>query len=506
MSEPPRIHCGSVTRTHDQVRERAARIATGLDDLGVQPGDHVAIVLRNDIAFIEATLAIGSLGAVPVPINWHWSGDETAHLLAHSGSVAALVHSDLVPTVRRARDLPIVEVPVPPDVVDAYELEPDSTVPTGEHPRLDDWATSCEAWSRPAAQAALSTIYTSGTTGAPKGIRREPVDADRNAQNAALVREVLGLAPEHHTLVTMPLYHSAPNAHAMFCLALGMEISVLPRFDAEGMLRLIDERRIDHLQAVPTMFVRLLRLPPSIRATYDLSSLVAVVHAAAPCAPEVKRRMIEWLGPIVHEYYGGTESGVLTACTSDEWLAHPGTVGRPVRDAVIRIVDDRGTQLPAGEVGLVSCKPVSSWPGFTYVGDAPGSSPGDDDGYLTIGDIGHVDEDGYLYLNDRVNDMVISGGVNIYPAEVENCLYGLDGVKDVAVFGVPDEEYGEVLAAHVEVAAEAALTEEDVRAHVAGHLAAYKVPRVVVFDDALPREESGKLFKRRLREQYRTPV
>lgn len=505
MSDTALIHCGSVTRTHDEVGERAARIATGLRDLGVGAGDPVAIVLRNDIAFVEVTLAIGLLGAVPVPVNWHWSGEETAFLLSDSKSVVAFVHTDLVRTVRQACPaIPIVEVGVPDDVAAAYRLEPDQVESTGEYADVGQWIARNEPWTQPAAGAPMSTIYTSGTTGTPKGIQRHPVDAERNARNAALVKEVLGIAPRHHTMVTMPLYHSAPNAHAMFCFALGMDITVLPRFDAEEMLRLIQDSRINHVQVVPTMFVRLLRLPTTTRDKYDLSSLEAVVHAAAPCAPEVKREVIDWLGPIVSEYYGGTETGVVTACTSPEWLAHPGTVGRPVRDAGVRILDEGGAELPVGQSGHIYLKPVSSWPDFTYVGDPGKRAAIERDGYITVGDIGCLDADGYLFLNDRANDMVISGGVNIYPAEVENCLYGLAGVSDVAVFGIPDDEYGEVLAAHVALETGSVLAADDVRAYVKAQLAAFKVPKVVIFDSQLPREESGKLFKRRLRERYRT--
>jgi long-chain acyl-CoA synthetase len=252
---------------------------------------------------------------------------------------------------------------------------------------------------------------------------------------------------------------------------------------------------------VPTMFVRLLALPESVRARYDLSSLRWIVHAAAPCPPDVKHAMIQWLGPIVAEYYGGTETGPVVFCTSEEWLAHPGTVGRPIERATIRVLDADGSELATGESGEVYMW-VDIWPDFTYEGDDAKRRAVERDGLVSCGDIGYLDADGYLYLNDRRSDMVISGGVNIYPAEIEACLLSLDGVRDCAVFGIPDDEFGEALAAHVEAHDETQLTADDVREHVRTHLAGYKTPRVVEFSDALPREDSGKIFKRRLREPY----
>jgi long-chain acyl-CoA synthetase len=255
------------------------------------------------------------------------------------------------------------------------------------------------------------------------------------------------------------------------------------------------------VQMVPTMFVRLLALPKDVRESYHLSSLRWIVHAAAPCPPEVKRAMIEWLGPIVAEYYGGTETGPVTYCTSEEWLAHPGTVGRPIERARLRILDERGEELPAGEPGE-----VYSWldvfPDFTYSNDEEKRRSVERDGLISCGDIGYLDGEGYLYLNDRRADMVISGGVNIYPAEIEACLMTLGGIRDCAVFGIPDEEFGEALAAHVELDEGARLGEEDVREHVRERLAGYKTPRLVRFEESLPREDSGKIFKRRLREPY----
>ncbi len=270
-------------------------------------------------------------------------------------------------------------------------------------------------------------------------------------------------------------------------------------FDAEEFLRIVAEHRVSVVQMVPTMFVRLLSLPEQVRSRYDLSSLRWVVHAAAPCPPEIKRAMIDWLGPIIAEYYGGTETGPVVFCTSAEWLAHPGTVGRPIERAAVKILDVEGSELPRGKSGEVYMW-LDIWPNFTYAGDEEKRRAVERDGLVSCGDVGYLDADGYLYLNDRRSDMVISGGVNIYPAEIEACLLSLEGIRDCAVFGIPDDEFGEALAAHVELHDGAALSADAVRDHVGSRLAGYKTRRVVEFTDSLPREDSGKIFKRLLRE------
>jgi long-chain acyl-CoA synthetase len=317
----------------------------------------------------------------------------------------------------------------------------------------------------------------------------------------ALFGEIFRLAPGERTVIPAPMYHSAPNAYAQSALMRGMGITIMSGFDAEEFLRIVQEQRITVVQMVPTMFVRLLALPEQVRSRYDLSSLRWVVHAAAPCPPHVKRAMIDWLGPIVAEYYGGTETGPVTFCTSEEWLAHPGSVGRALDRATVKIIGADGRELAPGESGEVFMR-LQILSDFTYEGDEAKRRAVERDGLISCGDIGYLDADGYLYLNDRSSDMVISGGVNIYPAEIEACLLSLAGVRDCAVFGIPDEEFGESLAAYVEPHEGAQLTAEQVREHVRSRLASYKAPRVVELTDALPREDSGKIFKRRLREPY----
>ncbi len=485
---------------HDELTAQAAKIAGALSASGVDHGDRVALVLRNEPTFLALSAACPLIGAVPVPVNWHSRGRELRHVLSHSRSRAVFVHSDLTTGVEESlpEGVPLIEVPVPPETAAHYGDAP----ATGRHPLLDDWIGDAKPHGGQAGSARMSVIYTSGTTGLAKGVLRDAMTPEQSQQVAAVTLAAMGLRPGMRTLITAPMYHAAPNSQGLFALALGIELTIMPRFAPEEFLRLVEAQRITHAQTVPTMFVRLLALPDEVRARYDLSSLECVVHAAAPCPVHVKRRMIEWFGPVILEYYGATEIGIVVACDSHEWLAHEGTVGRPLADADIHVFNPAGERLPRGETGEVYIRPPGYWPGFTYLDQEDRRREIDRDGYITIGDIGRLDEDGFLHLSDRARDMVISGGANIYPAEIEACLLELEGVRDVAVFGIPDDDFGEALAAHVDADPSAGLTEAAVRDHVETRLAGFKVPKVVVFDDGLPREETGKIFKRRIRQRY----
>jgi long-chain acyl-CoA synthetase len=485
---------------HDQLTAQAARIGTALAAAGIGHGDRVAIVLRNEPAFLALSAACPLIGAAPVPINWHSRGGELRHVLSHSGARAVFVHSNFIPAVEES--LPdgvvLIEVPVPAETAAHYGHTP----VTGRYPLLDDWIGDAEPYTGQAGSARMSVIYTSGTTGLAKGVLRDAMSPEQSQQVAAVTLAAMGLRPGMRTLITAPMYHAAPNSQGLFALALGIELTIMPRFEPEEFLRIVESQQITHAQTVPTMFVRLLDLPADVRARYDTSSLECVVHAAAPCPVHVKRRMIEWFGPVILEYYGATEIGIVVACDSHEWLAHEGTVGRTVADADIHVFDPAGELLPVGETGEVYIRPPRYWPGFTYLDQDDRRREIDRDGYITIGDIGRIDDDGFLHLSDRARDMVISGGANIYPAEIEACLLELDGVRDVAVFGIPDDDFGEALAAHLDADPAARLTEDSVRDHVGARLAGFKVPKVVVFDPELPREETGKIFKRRIRQRY----
>jgi long-chain acyl-CoA synthetase len=485
---------------HAELRAEAARTAAGLVAAGVEHGDRVALVLRNEPTFLSLSAACGLIGAVPVPVNWHWHGAELRHVISHSSSRVVFAHSDFVDNVEEVlpEGVPLVEVPVPEELTSHYGPAP----VTGRRPLFADWIGAHEPYAEPLDAAPMSLIYTSGTTGLPKGVIRDAMAPEQSRDVAAATLRAMGLRPDMHTLVTAPMYHSAPNAQALFALALGIELTVMPRFGPEEFLRLVQDRAVTHAQTVPTMFVRLLELPEEVRARYDLSSLECVVHAAAPCPAHVKRRILDWFGPVIREYYGATEIGVVIVCDSREWLEHEGTVGHAFGGSDIHVHDADGRLLGVGETGEIFIRPPDYWPGFTYLGQDDKRREIERDGYISIGDVGHVDADGYLYLSDRARDMVISGGVNIYPAEIEACLLELGGVRDAAVFGIPDASFGEALAAHVDAEPTAGLTETAVREHIRSRLAGYKVPQVVVFDSELPREESGKIFKRRIRERY----
>jgi long-chain acyl-CoA synthetase len=496
----PVVRYGDREISHDELRMEAARTAAGLIDAGVRHGDRVALVLRNEPTFLSLSAACGLIGAVPVPVNWHWHGLELRHVITHSDSRVVFAHSDFVADVEEVlpEGVPLVEVPVPDELTARYGRAP----VTGRRPLYADWIGAHEPHAEPLDAAPMSLIYTSGTTGLPKGVIRDAMAPEQTRDVAAATLRAMGLRPDMHTLVTAPMYHSAPNAQGLFALALGIELTVMPRFEPEEFLRLVQEQAITHAQTVPTMFVRLLELPPEVRERYDLSSLECVVHAAAPCPAHVKRRIIDWFGPVIREYYGATEIGVVIVCDSREWLEHEGTVGHAFAGSDIHVHDAEGRLLGTGETGEIFIRPPDYWPGFTYLGQDDKRREIERDGYISIGDVGHVDAEGYLYLSDRARDMVISGGVNIYPAEIEACLLELAGVRDVAVFGIPDDTFGEALAAHVDAEPSAGITEAAVREHVRSRLAGYKVPQVVVFDPDLPREESGKIFKRRIRERY----
>jgi long-chain acyl-CoA synthetase len=500
VSDAPVIRIGEREVGQDELKLRAARVARALLAAGVNHGERVSVVVRNDPDFLMLSAACGLLGVVPVPVNWHWRGVELQHVLTHSESRVAFANSCFVGEVEKVlpEGVPLIEVPVREEQAQAYG----ACAPTGRHPMLDEWLAGHEPLSEQLPTAPLGLIYTSGTTGLPKGVIREAMTPEQSGQVALATLGGMGLAPGMSTIITAPMYHSAPNAQGVFALALGIDLTIMARFDPEEFLRLVEEQQLTHAQVVPTMFVRLLELPEEVRSRYDLNSLKAVVHAAAPCPAHVKRRMIEWFGPVICEYYGGTETGIIVTCDSHEWLAHEGTVGKPLEGADIRVFDPDGNVLPRGETGEVYVKPPDYAPRFTYLGQDDKRREIDRAGYLSIGDVGHVDADGFLYLSDRARDMVISGGVNIYPVEIEACLLELPGVRDVAVFGIPDDSYGEALAAHVDVDPNAGITEDAIRDHVREQLAGYKVPRTVVFDDRLPREESGKIFKRRIRERY----
>ena len=488
---------------HTEVADRASRIAGGLHRLGVKQGDSVCILMRNDIAFIEAAYGAMRLGAYGVPVNWHFKPEEINYILRDSGTSVLIGHADMLHQLREAipAGVTVLSVPTPPEILTHYRIDPDCLSTPDFARDLESWIEEQRPYEGPAVPQPQNMIYTSGTTGHPKGVRRDAPTPEQTRASERMRTLIYGLRPGVRALLPGPLYHSAPNSFGLRSGRLGGALVLMPRFEPEEFLRLIEEQRIDTMFMVPTMFIRLLKLPEPVRKKYDVSSLRHVVHAAAPCPADAKRAMIEWWGPVIHEYYGSTEAGALTFANSDDALKKPGTVGKILEGVELRFLGEEGDALPQGEIGEIYSR-AADQPDFSYHNKPDKRTEVDRDGFITSGDVGYIDRDGYVFLCDRKRDMVISGGVNIYPAEIEAALHAVPGVHDCAVFGIPDEEFGEALMAVVEPQAGLTLDVADIRAQLKMSLADYKVPKYIEVQSALPREDSGKIFKRRLRDPY----
>lgn len=503
----PTITCAGRVRTQPDAHQRAGRLAAALVDAGVTPGSRVAVMLRNDIEFLEVSQAVSACGANAVPINTRWQVPEIAHVLGDSGARLVVAHTEFIDIVEQAaphEDTSFVEVAMPVELLAAVGRDAALATPTGRHPTLEQWIDGqAEPLGRieGARDDATGLIYTSGTTGRPKGVLRERMTPHQWLSIAGSAAKRMGLAPRGQAVIPGPLYHASPNGIAMLAMRMGTNITIMPRWDAESFLRHVHENRITQAKVVPTMLSRLLSLPEEVRKRYDVSSLTHLIHSSAPCPPAVKRAAIDWFGDAVLEFYGCAEAGTITWISAQEWLAHPGSVGRPGDGAAAVVVDDAGAPLPVGEVGRVFVRGADYWPKFRYLNT-------DDDqdpvlpGFFEVGDRGYLDEDGFLYLTGRSSEIIISGGVNIYPAEVENAIMAITEVEDVAVFGVPHPgDLGEAVAAQVLPRPGAQLTEDEVRTRLAGQLAAYKIPSLLRIVTELPRDDSGKIYKRRLRAQ-----
>jgi long-chain acyl-CoA synthetase len=470
----------------------ADRISAGLRALGVGEGDTAAVMLRNGPAYVATTIACRRAGVYLVSINWHFKAAEAGFLLADIGARVLLVHEDL-------------QAQIAGGVPEGVALQ---AVPADEA-HGDAWASAFaqgQAPLPPATAVAFNTVvYTSGTTGRPKGVRRLPVPSERraalDAASQQVGRTVYGVTAASTALLSAPMYHSATMSFVLSCCGAGATLVLEPGFSAERTLALIERHRVTHAYLVPTMYQRLLALPDAERSRHDLSSLQQVSSTGSPCAPELKRRMIAWFGPVITEAYGSSEAGYTTFIDSAGWLQRPGSAGRALGDAQVRILDAEGQPVPTGQMGLIYVR-QPAMPDFSYIGRDDARAAIDQGGLVTLGDMGYLDADGYLFICDRQSDMVISGGVNIYPAEIEAELLTMPGVADAAVFGIPDAEFGEGLAAAVQLRPGAAVDASAVQAWLRERLANYKVPRTIAFHDSLPREDTGKIFKRRLRAPY----
>ncbi len=496
------LKSGDRVRTPDDLARRIDLAASGFAAAGLEKGGAIALLLRNDFPIFEATYAAGNLGAFTVPLNWHGKPDETSYVVADCGARIVIAHADLLPRLGPLPDGALVlVVETPPEIAAAYGVAAADCKPPPGSLLWEDWLTAQTPWDKQAEAPPGAIIYTSGTTGKPKGVRRNPVEGEAAVILQRYRLQVFPLHDKARTVLVGPMYHSAPCNYGLMSCRAGTMCVLQAKFEPEELLKLIEAERITHLHMVPTMFVRLLRLPEDVRRRYDTSSLQHVVHGAAPCAPDVKRAMIDWWGPVIHEYYGATESGPIALCNTAEWLAHPGTVGRITPDARVSILDDQGRELPVGEIGEIYVRHPAV-PDFVYLGKPEARRAIERNGMITNGDVGRVDADGFLYLTDRKKDMVISGGVNIYPAEIEANLISHPAVQDCAVFGIPDREFGERLLAVVQLVPGIPAETVELRAHLAARLADFKVPREFSFVASLPREDSGKIAKRRLRDPY----
>jgi long-chain acyl-CoA synthetase len=487
---------GDESVSYAELNERSIRLANLLGEFGLVPGDAFAVLAENHVRYFEFYWAALRAGYYVTFVNSHFAAEEIAYQITDSNS-KVLISTRLMAEVAEA-----VLRRIEPAV---RRLMADGTVAGfSSYERAIAGASARQSLRQPRGDAML---YSSGTTGRPKGIKRPLRDVEVDDPSAAVT--LLSLTPGADSsavyLSPAPLYHAAPLYWSAGVHNLGGTVVVMRKFDPEEFLAAIERFGVTHTQVVPTMLVRILKLPPERRLAYDLSSLRALIHAAAPCPPELKERLIEWLGPIVYEYYSGTEGSGITFITSDEWLSHRGSVGQPIA-GIARVCDELGAEVPVGTPGTVYFEqPQAS---FEYHGDLQktrDSRHPRHDNWTTIGDIGYLDEEGYLYLTDRRSFMIISGGVNIYPAEIESCLVMHEKVADVAVFGLPDPEMGEFVQAVVKLAPgvlPGAETAGELKEFTRSHLAGYKVPRHIDFRDELPRLETGKLAKYLLRREY----
>jgi len=471
------------------------RVARGLQALGLETGDVVAVVMANGQPMLELYLACMQAGFYLVPINHHLAGPEIAYIVENSEAKAFVAHDRFAETVLAAAK----EIPIPAShrfaVGELEGFRPYAEIAEGQSDEPPDGRT-----------AGAVMNYTSGTTGQPKGVRRPlaPIDPDLVGAMFTGFHQMFGITPEDGNvhICGSPLYHTAVLMFAGSSLHLGHAVVLMDKWSPEEMLRLIEAHKVTTSHMVPTQFHRLLQLPEAVRAKYDCSSTRAMVHAAAPCPVEIKQQMLEWWGDSIWEYYAATEGGG-TIVPPDEWRKKPGTVGRPWVNAEVKIFDDEGNDVPTGEAGTVYM--LRGQADFEYFKDKQKTDKARLGRYFTVGDIGYLDEDGYLFLRDRKADMIISGGVNIYPAEIENVLLTHPKIGDVAVFGIPHADWGEEVKAVVEPlagqAAGDALT-EDILGFCRDKLAKYKTPRSIDYIAEMPRDPNGKLYKRKLRDPY----
>ena len=481
----------------------ARSIAADMMARGLKPDDVIAIYMRNDPAYLQLVLAARLVGVRFATINWHAAALEVHHILEDSEAKLVFAHSDLLASVRAGLPDTVtpISVTVPAALQQAFKTQ------DRPHPglaNLTEIINQTEPYQGPAQKFRGLFAYTSGSTGRPKGIRRvfDPDGPDTWERYKALAAGLLGAGEGDRMHISAPLYHSAPNALAGFVLAAEtVDLYLAPKFNSEEFLDALHTHKITHAYVVPTMMVRLLKLGPDIRAKYDVSSLRFTLSTGSPFPMDIKSDMIEWFGPVFNESYGASEIGFMTLISSQEALQKPGSVGKVLPGGSVKVLDDDLNELPTGEVGSLYIN-LPQFGDFQYT-NAEGNLSGQRAGnHTSVGDMGYLDEDGYIYISDRKKDMIISGGANIFPAEIEAQLILMPEIADCAVFGAPDPEFGEKIVAAVVCKPGQEVTLDGVRAFLEPRLAKFKMPRLIDVHDALPRQESGKIFKAKLRAPY----
>jgi long-chain acyl-CoA synthetase len=484
------------THTAGELLAANNQVVHGLRELGLTRGDVVAVMLPNCAAWLEALLACQQAGWYLVPINYHLVGPEIAYIVEDSGAKAFIAHERFAEEVTRAA----AEI--------SLDVEARFAIGEIEGFRPYEQLKAEHSTELPEDRSAGTLMnYTSGTTGKPKGVKRSlpEVDPDTMVEMASFFNALFDIQPfdDNVHLTVAPLYHTAVGQFTQNALHGGHTVVLMDKWTPEGTLERIDRYRVTTSHMVPTMFTRLLRLPEETRERYDVSSLRAMIHSAAPCPIHIKQAMLDWWGDSVWEYYGATEGGGTVASPVD-WRKKPGTVGKPWPISDIKILDDDGNELPPGEIGTVWMRMGDRT--FEYHGDEDKTRKSwNEQGFFTVGDAGEVDEDGWLFLRDRTSELIISGGVNIYPAEAESVLFQHPAVLDVAVFGIPHEDWGEEVKAAVDLAEGYQPSEEleqEILEHCRSQLAGFKCPRSVDFVEDFPRSATGKVFKRQLRDPY----
>lgn len=493
-----------ITVPLNHLEARAEKAAGALVEIGCGEDQPVALIMRNDLAQLEIMRAAAQAGTVLVALNWHGAADEAQAICEDSGAHTVIIHRDLISGLESVlAGRRVVAVTPGLALQSAYAISPTAV---NSAPDIQEWADLVDAASPLVTRAAMRPLrrYTSGSTGRPKGVRRLAT-GPRGDFTDALKRigtEMMRFRPGSHFFTAAPIYHSAPSTLISSALvSAGVSTLVAPKFEPEAFLAAIDAHKITHIYLVPTMMSRLLKLPEATRERYDISSVEFCISTGSPWPHDLKRAMIDWWGPVFWETYGASEIGFMTMASSQDALERPGTAGRMQMGGTVLILDQDGNELPRGEVGEIHAR-MEVFGDFDYSNDPESRKTAEKQGHISVGDLGWLDDDGYLFITDRKKDMIISGGANIFPAEIEAVLIQAPFVRDVAVFGAPDPEFGERVVAAIEPAPDWTANAGDVRAFMEGKLARFKQPTLIDFHGALPREDSGKIFKARLREPY----